>query len=535
MSVVFHFSPACSPARDTTSIAIDYLQFINNHTPIKVQSFSPMDQSSRNRLPYPPRPVSSSSSLPAAEPHTRTDQLGLARTNTQPDVSPTLATGIAMLTAQLETLQTHPDFTLSFSIGIGSYCRTAKLHNGTWQGHDLTHHFDDHRSSLPYDELNQPSMMQQQVPPNPSPISAATPTTAPESTIDNRPTQPTATQQIVCILPTTPLPRLPSPPPSASISVRRLDDTNTELMLPSSLRGEGVEEIDEARTNVQNTDNTTENTKTSQKPRIITMRNPFDVPIMTEVIGSQDSYDALLLSTSSDPHHLIGFQTDPDLHEQQKEQEKAERRIAKAPIDLRDVLNKKEQNKIEQLAQKKRARDLANANTTNPSPNLSPIQQPEARRVRLSDELLSQTEARQYDITARDAVRLQREVKSRNPDSGLDMQKFDTATSKGNPEDVKNLEKASIGMHYLRPVKKPVLLLDRIPPWFERVRENLHKDKSSLVKPLPSKIKLSAQRPARYDDQLLKSRDFMRDVTTLLPWAKKCYRRQGLPCSLIQR
>ena len=357
--------------------------------------------------------------------------------------------------------------------------------------------------------------------PNPSQISVATPITAPESAIDNLPTQPTATQQFVCILPTTPSPMLSSPPPSSSISVRRLEDTNTGLMLPSSFRGEGVEEANEARTNAQNTDNTTENTRMSQKPRVITMRNPFDVPIMTEVIGSLDSYDALLPSTSSDPQHLLGFQADPDLHEQQKEQEKAERQTAKAPIDLRDVLNKKEQNKIEQLAQKKRTRDLANVDATNSSPNPSPIQQPEARRVRFSDELLSQTEARQYDITARDAARLQREVKSGNPDSDLDVQKFDTATSKGNPEDVKNLEKASIGMHYLRPVKKPTLLLDRIPPWFERVREGLHKDKSSLVKPLPSKVKLSVQRPARYDDQLLKSRDFMRDVTTLLPMGKE--------------
>ena len=122
-------------------------------------------------------------------------------------------------------------------------------------------------------------------------------------------------------------------------------------MLPSSFRGEGV---DDARTSAQNTDNATENTTTSQRPRTITMRNPFDVPIMRDMIGSQDSYDdALLPSTSSDPHHLIGFQTDPELQEQQKEQEKAERQIAKAPNDLRDVLNKKEQNKIEQLAKKR--------------------------------------------------------------------------------------------------------------------------------------------------------------------------------------
>ena len=175
----FQFSPACSPARDTTSTTTDNLQFVNNYTPLKVLPFSLMDQSSRSRLPCPPRPVCSSSSLPVAEPQTRTDQLGLTQTNAQLDVSPTLATGIAMLTAQLQTLQTHPDFTLSISIGIGSYCRTAKLHNGTWQGHDLTHHFDDHRSSLPYNEPNWPSMEQQQARPNPSQISVATPITVP--------------------------------------------------------------------------------------------------------------------------------------------------------------------------------------------------------------------------------------------------------------------------------------------------------------------------------------------------------------------
>ena len=287
-------------------------------------------------------------------------------------------------------------------------------------------------------------------------------------------------------------------------------------MLPSSSRGEGVEE---AHTSAQNGEDATQDT--SQRPRTIMMRNPLDVPIMTDMIGFQDSYDALLPSTSQDPHHLIGFQADPERQEQQKMQELAERQAAKAPIDLRDVLNRKEQSKIEQLIQKKRARDLANSDATNSSPNPSPVQQPEPRRVRFSNELLWQTEARQLDIAARDAVRLQREAKSENPHSGLDVQKFETATSKGDPEDVENLGKATIGMLYLRPVKKPTLLLDRIPPWFERVRENLHKDKSSLVRPLPSKVKLAVQRPARYDDQLMRSRDFMRDVTTLLPMGKE--------------
>ena len=160
---------------------------------------------------------------------------------------------------------------------------------------------------------------------------------------------------------------------------------------------------------------------------------------------------------------------------------------------------------------------MANTNTASSSSNLSPVQQPEARRIRFSNELLSQTEARQYDIAARDAVRLQKEVKSGIPNSGLDEQKFETATNNGEPENVKNLEKASIRAHYLRPVKKLTMSLDRIPPWFKRMKEDLQRDRCSLTKPLSSRIKLATQRPARYDEQLLRGRDFKKDLTTLLP------------------
>ena len=446
---------------------------------------SRMDQSQPLTIAMQEAPVSS---LPVQESQTRIDQLGLVQSTLQEDPSPSLVTGMAILIAQMQSLEIHPDFTLSISIGIGSYRRTAEFHNGAWQGHDLTHHFDDHRSHLRYGEPNRPPMEQQRrLQTNLTQASAISSTTAPESARDYQSMQPSPTQQFTCLLPTVPPPILTLPPSSAPISVRRLEENN-KLMLPSSFRGEGVEE---AHTSAQNDEDATQNT--SQRPRTIMMRNPLDVPIMTDMIGFQDSYDALLPSTSQDPHHLIGFQADPERQEQQKQQELAEKQAAKAPIDLRDVLNRKEQSKIEQLVQKKRARDLANSDVTNSSPNPSPVQQPEPRRVRFSKELLSQTEARQLDIAARDAVRLQREAKSENPDSELDVQKFETATSKGSPEDVENLEKATIGVHYLKPVKKPTLLLDRIPPWFERVREDLHKDKSSLVRSLPSKVKLAIQ------------------------------------------
>ena len=290
-------------------------------------------------------------------------------------------------------------------------------------------------------------------------------------------------------------------------------------MLPSSFREKGWKKC----TLLRKTQTTTEkNTVTNEKPRTLVVRNPFDVPIMKDPTGFQDSYDALLPSTSTDPQHLVGFQVNPELQEQQKQQQKVEKKASNATIDLRDVLNQKQQkNKLEQLVQKMKARELANSDVANTSPNPSPVQQLEARRVRISEELLSQTETRQYDLTARNAVRLQREVQSGSPNLGLNIQKFETATSKGEPENTKALEKASIGKHYLRPVKKPTLLMDRIPPWFERVKEELHKDNSPFKKPLPSKVKLGTQRPARYDEQLLRRRVFMRDLATLLPMGKE--------------
>ena len=332
----------------------------------------------------------------------------------------------------MQTFERHPDFTLSISIGIGSYRRTAELHNGTWHGHDLTHLFDDNRSSLRYSEPARPSPM--------APLrsdlrqtSQATSSATPVNTGNNPQTSPVTTQQFTCLLPAMPPPMLASTSASASTCIRRLHDSDSQLMLPSTFRGEGVEE---AGTSAQNTDNATENTTTNQTQRTVVMQNPFDVPIMNDVVGCLDPYDALLPQPPTDPQHLIRFQANPELQEQQKIQQKTERPAAKASIYLKDVLNQKEQNKTEPLAQKKKARELANANTPSSSSTLSPVQQPEARRVRFSDELLSQTEERQFDIATRDAVRLQREAKSGEPNSGIDEQKFHTATSKRDPENV---------------------------------------------------------------------------------------------------
>ena len=213
----------------------------------------------------------------------------------------------------MQTLETHPDFTLSISIGIGSYRRTAELPKGTWQGHDLTHHFDDNRSSLRYNEPAKPSPMAplqsdlRQTPP-------ATNSSAPVNTGNNPPTSPVATQQFTCLLPAMPPPMLASTSASASTCIRRLHDNDPQLMLSSTFSGEGVEE---AGTSTQNTDHATENTTTNQMQRTVVMRNPFDVPIMKDVVGCLDSYDALLPQPPTDPQHLIGFQANPELQEQQ--------------------------------------------------------------------------------------------------------------------------------------------------------------------------------------------------------------------------
>ena len=113
------------------------------------------------------------------------------------------------------------------------------------------------------------------------------------------------------MLPIVPPPVLTPPPPSASISGRRLETINPDLRLPSSFRGEGMEEV---RTTVQNANNSTEeNTVTNGRPRTKKMRNPIDVPITKDLTAFQDSYDALLPSTSTDPQHLVGFQVNPEL------------------------------------------------------------------------------------------------------------------------------------------------------------------------------------------------------------------------------
>ena len=181
------------------------------------------------------------SPLPVEEPQIRSDQLGLIQVRLHSDAPPTLVTGMAMLITQMQTLETHPDFTLSISIGIGSYRRTAELRSGAWQGHDLTHHFDDNRSNLPCGEAARPSHISQQdsLQPDLQQTLPATVPTVPVTTRGDSSMSPASTQQFTCLLPVIPPSVLTSASPSASTSVRRLYDNDPQLMLPSTFRGKG--------------------------------------------------------------------------------------------------------------------------------------------------------------------------------------------------------------------------------------------------------------------------------------------------------
>ena len=79
----------------------------------------------------------------------------------------------------------------------------------------------------------------------------------------------------------------------------------------------------------------------------------------------------------------------------------------------------------------KRARDQAKTKPSNKDPNTSPTQQPEARRVKHSKELISQDKMRQLSLTTEDALRLQREIPATTKKSGSKFRKIEKALSKG--------------------------------------------------------------------------------------------------------
>ena len=130
----------------------------------------------------------------------------------------------------------------------------------------------------------------------------------------------------------------------------------------------------------------------------------------------QDSNDALTQSTSrdetikSEPSRLVGFQKDPQLQECQGQEQKAENKTAKTPIDLSDNINagKRAKDLGEQLSSSNN-REILTPSTTEPA----------AKTQRTTREWLTSAEKQLLDITANDAVLLQREVPNTTEEADL--------------------------------------------------------------------------------------------------------------------
>ena len=67
-------------------------------------------------------------------------------------------------------------------------------------------------------------------------------------------------------------------------------------------------------------------------------------------------------------------------------------------------------------------------------------------------------------------------------------------------------------------MKKPVFTTDGCrPTWFNRLRRELERDNSTYLQPLQPTNRLNRQRPSRYDEKRLKTKNYARDPITLLP------------------
>ena len=180
-------------------------------------------------------------------------------------------------------------------------------------------------------------------------------------------------------------------------------------------------------------------------------------------------------------------------------------------MDLRDKLNAT-----------KRAREQDGQTNSNRGTPAQSRSQPEARRQKVTRELLTAAEMKQLDITARDALRLQREIPNMPDEENHPRQKFASANSRGDQTTQRTIEKANIGVVYNRPVKPPIFANDGgVPPWFERLRRELQNSNSTYLQPLQAtNDRLARQRPGRFGENHLQSKNYARNPITLLPMGK---------------
>ena len=114
-------------------------------------------------------------------------------------------------------------------------------------------------------------------------------------------------------------------------------------------------------------------------------------------------------------------------------------------------------------------------------------------------------------------MRPQREIPATTDEEKPPRQKFESATSKGDPATQRTIKKATVGVLYTRPVERPIFTANGCPPWFERLRRDLQRDNSTHLQPLQPTSRLTRQRPGRFDEDRLQTKNYARDPITLLP------------------
>ena len=434
----------------------------------------------------------------------RVDQLALVQQALQDGATPTMITGIAMIVAQMQAQATHPEVLLTITSSIGPLERSATFRDGVWHGYDLTHNLIDHRSHMFYGEPDRPPMDQERSfrisPPTIQPIFHPTQPAPSQTMIQLLPPE---TTTFNCSLPQMLPPILTPPMPLASVGINPPTLSTPAFMLPSAFQGGGVQAMQTSPIEC-NQVTTQEQAKETLQMRKLTF---------------QDSYKELIPSTSNtqpaqnEPSRLVGFQKDPKLHERQKEEQREERKTNNAPVDLRDKLN------ATKRAREQDGQTSSRSNRGTPAPSPS---QPEARRQKVARELLTAAEMKQLDITARDALRLQREIPNMPDEENPPRQKFASANSRGDQTTQRTIEKANIGVVYNRPVKPPIFANDgAVPPWFERLRRELQNSNSTYLQPLQAtNDRLAPQRPGRFGANHLQSKNYARNPITLLPMGK---------------
>ena len=84
----------------------------------------------------------------------RISEVALVRDRLTAFISPATMTGLAAKITQMKSRHQAPLLLATITSAFPGFQRTMSYQNGTWSGHDLTHHFHDGRASISYSSTN---------------------------------------------------------------------------------------------------------------------------------------------------------------------------------------------------------------------------------------------------------------------------------------------------------------------------------------------------------------------------------------------